>query len=97
MSLLRKVKQRIVHLKNHSEDVKYVIESKFCEICTTLLGGSHGISYSIITSLDEVKRVGDNLLGVCTQCIVIKSAIKYNTSTICNLCLKINAKQIPSQ
>ena len=38
--------------------------------------------YSIITSLDEVKRVGDNLLGVCTQCIVIKSAIKYNTSTI---------------
>ena len=49
-------------------------------------------SICIITALDEVKRVGDNLLGVCTQCIDLKNASKCNTSTINNLCLKINAK-----
>ncbi|XP_031556457.1 protein argonaute-2-like [Actinia tenebrosa] len=40
----------------------------------------------------EVKRIGDTLLGVVTQCIQIKNVNKISAQTISNLCLKINAK-----
>ena len=39
-----------------------------------------------------MKRVGDNLSGVRTQCIELKNASKCIPSTMENLCLKINTK-----
>ena len=44
-----KAKPRRVHFKNHSEDLKYVIESKFArfvQLIIVILDGSRGISYS---------------------------------------------------
>ena len=40
----------------------------------------------------EVKRVGDTLLGVATQCVQVKNVTKVTTQTLSNLCLKINVK-----
>ncbi|XP_078662873.1 protein argonaute-2-like isoform X3 [Branchiostoma floridae x Branchiostoma belcheri] len=40
----------------------------------------------------EVKRVGDTLLGVATQCVQVKNVIKTSPQTLSNLCLKINVK-----
>ncbi|XP_048590350.1 protein argonaute-2 [Nematostella vectensis] len=40
----------------------------------------------------EVKRVGDTMLGVITQCIQGKNVTKPSPQTLSNLCLKINAK-----
>ena len=42
--------------------------------------------------LAEVKRVGDTLLGVATQCVQTKNINKISIQTISNLCLKINVK-----
>lgn len=38
----------------------------------------------------EVKRVGDTLLGIATQCAQTKNINKISILTISNLCLKIN-------
>ena len=40
----------------------------------------------------EVKRVGDTMLGIATQCVQAKNVMKLQTQTLSNLCLKINAK-----
>ena len=40
----------------------------------------------------EVKRVGDGVLGLATQCIKSKNLTKLNPQMVSNLCLKINAK-----
>ena len=40
----------------------------------------------------EVKRVGDTLLGVATQCVQVKNVLKPSAQTLSNLCLKINVK-----
>uniref|UniRef100_A0A8B9F4B6 Protein argonaute-1 n=1 Tax=Amazona collaria TaxID=241587 RepID=A0A8B9F4B6_9PSIT len=40
----------------------------------------------------EVKRVGDTLLGMATQCVQVKNVIKTSPQTLSNLCLKINVK-----
>ena len=40
----------------------------------------------------EVKRVGDTLLGIATQCVQVKNVSKTTTQTLSNLCLKINVK-----
>ena len=40
----------------------------------------------------EVKRVGDTLLGIATQCVQVKNVNKTTTQTLSNLCLKINVK-----
>ncbi|KAK4336898.1 hypothetical protein RND71_043463 [Anisodus tanguticus] len=40
----------------------------------------------------EVKRVGDTIVGVATQCVQSKNITKSNLQTISNLCLKINVK-----
>jgi eukaryotic translation initiation factor 2C len=40
----------------------------------------------------EVKRVGDTLLGLATQCIQSKNVVKVTPQTLSNLCLKINVK-----
>ena len=45
-----------------------------------------------VHSAAEVKRVGDTMLGIATQCVQSKNVIKLNPQTISNLCLKINAK-----
>jgi len=45
-----------------------------------------------VLSTAEVKRVGDTMLGIATQCVQSKNVIKLNSQTISNLCLKINAK-----
>lgn len=42
--------------------------------------------------LAEVKRVGDTLLGMATQCVQVKNVVKTSPQTLSNLCLKINAK-----
>ncbi|XP_063728094.1 protein argonaute-2-like isoform X3 [Symsagittifera roscoffensis] len=40
----------------------------------------------------EVKRVGDTVLGLATQCIQVKNVNKTSPQTLSNLCLKINVK-----
>jgi eukaryotic translation initiation factor 2C len=40
----------------------------------------------------EVKRVGDILFGLATQCVQSKNVIKTSPQTLSNLCLKINVK-----
>uniref|UniRef100_UPI00358DE5BC protein argonaute-2-like isoform X2 n=1 Tax=Myxine glutinosa TaxID=7769 RepID=UPI00358DE5BC len=40
----------------------------------------------------EVKRVGDTLLGMATQCVQVKNVMKTSPQTLSNLCLKINVK-----
>ena len=40
----------------------------------------------------EVKRVGDTLLGMATQCVQMKNVNKTSAQTLSNLCLKINVK-----
>lgn len=40
----------------------------------------------------EVKRVGDTVLGIATQCVQAKNVIKTTPQTLSNLCLKMNVK-----
>lgn len=40
----------------------------------------------------EVKRVGDILFGLATQCVQAKNVNKTSPQTLSNLCLKINVK-----
>lgn len=40
----------------------------------------------------EVKRVGDTLIGLATQCVQAKNVNKTTPQTLSNLCLKINVK-----
>ncbi|XP_018496698.1 protein argonaute-2 [Galendromus occidentalis] len=40
----------------------------------------------------EVKRVGDTVLGMATQCVQAKNVMKTSPQTLSNLCLKINVK-----
>ncbi|XP_043221950.1 protein argonaute-2-like isoform X2 [Amphibalanus amphitrite] len=40
----------------------------------------------------EVKRVGDTVLGIATQCVQAKNVNKTSPQTLSNLCLKINVK-----
>uniref|UniRef100_A0A9R1SRQ3 Argonaute RISC component 4 n=2 Tax=Cyprinus carpio TaxID=7962 RepID=A0A9R1SRQ3_CYPCA len=40
----------------------------------------------------QLKRVGDTLLGMATQCVQVKNVVKTSPQTLSNLCLKINAK-----
>ncbi|XP_060856547.1 protein argonaute-2-like [Metopolophium dirhodum] len=40
----------------------------------------------------EVKRVGDTILGMATQCIQAKNVDKPSVQALSNLCLKINVK-----
>ena len=47
---------------------------------------------SLPLSPAEVKRVGDTLLGVATQCVQVKNVMKPSAQTLSNLCLKINVK-----
>ena len=46
----------------------------------------------IVLLSGEVKRAGDNQLGVRTQCVVAATMNKTDPSTLTNMCLKINAK-----
>lgn len=43
-------------------------------------------------STAEVKRVGDTVLGMATQCVQAKNVNKTSPQTLSNLCLKINVK-----
>ncbi|KAL7672844.1 hypothetical protein ACOME3_007724 [Neoechinorhynchus agilis] len=40
----------------------------------------------------EVKRVGDTVLGLATQCVQIRNVNRTTPQTLSNLCLKINVK-----
>lgn len=40
----------------------------------------------------EVKRVGDTVLGIATQCVQSKNVQRTSAQTLSNLCLKINVK-----
>jgi len=40
----------------------------------------------------EVKRVGDTMLGLATQCVQAKNVNRTSPQTLSNLCLKINVK-----
>ena len=39
-----------------------------------------------------MKRVGDTVLGIATQCVQAKNVIKTTPQTLSNLCLKVNVK-----
>lgn len=43
-------------------------------------------------SAAEVKRVGDTVLGMATQCVQMKNVQRTTPQTLSNLCLKINVK-----
>lgn len=47
---------------------------------------------SCCISIAEVKRVGDTVLGMATQCVQVKNVQKTTPQTLSNLCLKINVK-----
>ena len=51
----------------------------------------HGLIANCFVSA-EVKRVGDTLLGVATQCVQSKNVLRPSPQTLSNLCLKINVK-----
>lgn len=40
----------------------------------------------------EVKRVGDTVLGMATQCVQTRNVVRPSPQTLSNLCLKINVK-----
>jgi hypothetical protein len=40
----------------------------------------------------QVKRMGDSVLGIATQCIKSKNVTRTTAQMLSNLCLKINAK-----
>ncbi|KAI0990300.1 hypothetical protein GJ496_004363 [Pomphorhynchus laevis] len=40
----------------------------------------------------EIKRVGDTLYGMATQCVQVKNVNRTTPQTLSNLCLKINVK-----
>ncbi|KAG1714626.1 Protein argonaute-2 [Nymphon striatum] len=48
--------------------------------------------YGMSHLLTEVKRVGDTVLGMATQCVQAKNVNKTSPQTLSNLCLKINVK-----
>jgi len=48
--------------------------------------------FNIIIPTAEVKRVGDTVLGMATQCVQAKNVNKTSPQTLSNLCLKINVK-----
>lgn len=48
--------------------------------------------FNIIMPIAEVKRVGDTVLGMATQCVQAKNVNKTSPQTLSNLCLKINVK-----
>lgn len=50
------------------------------------------ISLTWILVTAEVKRVGDTVLGMATQCVQAKNVNKTSPQTLSNLCLKINVK-----
>lgn len=52
------------------------------------------INYVLISIpiIAEVKRVGDTVLGIATQCVQAKNVIKTTPQTLSNLCLKMNVK-----
>lgn len=55
--------------------------------------GSCALVFKIILIvLAEVKRVGDTVLGMATQCVQAKNVNKTSPQTLSNLCLKINVK-----
>ena len=67
-----------VHTLNILDCVECVCEC----VCNTLS--------SVLAA--EVKRVGDTLLGMATQCVQVKNVVKTSPQTLSNLCLKINVK-----
>lgn len=50
------------------------------------------LSLSFHFATAEVKRVGDTVLGMATQCVQAKNVNKTSPQTLSNLCLKINVK-----
>jgi len=50
------------------------------------------ISVNTMYTSGEVKRAGDNQIGMRTQCVVAGTLKKTDPSTLTNLCLKINVK-----
>lgn len=52
----------------------------------------HFVTWLIFFSTAEVKRVGDTVLGMATQCVQVKNVQKTTPQTLSNLCLKINVK-----
>jgi len=50
------------------------------------------IPLNTVILIAEVKRVGDTVLGMATQCVQVKNVQKTTPQTLSNLCLKINVK-----
>lgn len=66
-----------------------IAKIKFCGLCVCVKT-LFNIHPSICTA--EVKRVGDTVLGMATQCVQAKNVNKTSPQTLSNLCLKINVK-----
>uniref|UniRef100_A0A668VLZ3 Protein argonaute-1 n=1 Tax=Oreochromis aureus TaxID=47969 RepID=A0A668VLZ3_OREAU len=72
------------HLKNTYSGLQLII--------VILPGKTPVYVISKLFPLAEVKRVGDTLLGMATQCVQVKNVVKTSPQTLSNLCLKINVK-----
>lgn len=50
------------------------------------------VRHGVCVCTAEVKRVGDIVFGLATQCVQAKNVNKTSPQTLSNLCLKINVK-----
>lgn len=58
----------------------------------TAWGCRESLAERLLCSAAEVKRVGDTVLGMATQCVQMKNVQRTTPQTLSNLCLKINVK-----
>ena len=70
----------------------YKIESNNSMYTTLVVLCSLHPPYKYTHNIAEVKRVGDTMLGVASQCVQLKNVVRPSPQTLSNLCLKINVK-----
>ncbi len=77
---------------SHIEEFNFLILQVISQFLNYLTFLWHWSWPFLFLSTAEVKRVGDTLLGMATQCVQVKNVVKTSPQTLSNLCLKINAK-----
>lgn len=89
------------HLKNTYSGLQLIIVilpgktpvyGKNVTLRAALLLNAFRLTNTRLICAAEVKRVGDTLLGMATQCVQVKNVVKTSPQTLSNLCLKINVK-----
>lgn len=76
---------------NSLSTLNYTCSCIFSTVWWSVISCWHLASLSCVLKA-EVKRVGDTVLGMATQCVQVKNVQKTTPQTLSNLCLKINVK-----